>query len=326
MSEHGQRTGLRRRGRAQAIADPVSLVWGALGVAGIVVGVASLGGPVHRADSEAVRLVAHIPDPLIALALGSGGLAVTLFLWLLVPRGIRRRKKDDEEFELSHEPPRVPWWALVIVGLLELLPFAALGYLLWHGAAQFEERAGGVLSRALSSLARPPHLPSATEVPEASSPVWNAAVTFLALVTALGSLAVMLWLLFGDRVSRWWAGPLPETPRRALAEVVDESLEELARELDPRIAIIKCYRRFEQFLARSRLPRAPWQTPTEFMREALRRLALPEEPVRTMTELFELARFSNDALTDRDRLSALDALGQTRSALEREAPDVSAPA
>lgn len=321
MSEKRRRTDFRRRGLAQTIADPVSLGWGALGVAGIALGVASLGGPVsHGADSPAVRLVAHVPDPLIALALGSGGLAVVLSLWLLVPR-THRRKKGDEDFELYHEPARIPWWAIVILWLIELLPFVALGYLLWHGAARFEEGAMGVLSRALSSLARsrPP------AVPEASSPMWSATVTFLALAAALGSLAFILWILVGDRLARWWAGPFPESPRQALVHLVDESIEELARELDPRIAIIKCYRRFEHVLARSRLPRAPWQTPTEFMREALGRLALPEEPVRTMTALFELARFSNDALTERDRLSALGALGQTRSALEREAPDVSAP-
>jgi hypothetical protein len=326
MSEKRRRTDLRRRELAQAIADPVSLGWAALGVAGIVLGVASLGGPVsHGADSPPVRLVAHVPDPFMALALGSGGLAVALVLWLLVPR-IRRRTPDDEALELDHESARLPWWAVVILRLIELLPLAALAYLLWHGATRLDGTVRDVISRALSLLARSRELASATGAPAASSPMWSATVTFLALAAALGSLALVLWILVGDRLARWWAGPFSESPRHALVHVVDESLEELARELDPRIAIIKCYRRFEYVLARSRLPRAPWQTPSEFMREALGRLALPEEPVRTMTELFELARFSNDALTERDRLSALDALGQTRSALEREASDVSAPA
>jgi hypothetical protein len=282
--------------------------------------VASLGGPVTQGPNRpAVRLIAHVADPLIALALGAGGLTTLLVLWLLVPRGIRRRKKDDEEFEFYHEPPKVPWWTMVILWLFVLLPFAAIGYLLWEGGVR--SRVSAVISHAPSLLAPGRHPLRLPPSGEAASQMWTGAVTFLALATALGSLAFMLWILFGDRLAWWWAGPVPAAPRHALAHVVEESLDDLAREPDARSAIIKCYRRFEQFLARSRLPRAPWQTPTEFMREALARLALPEEPVTRLTDLFELARFSNHPLTERNRLSALEALGETRAALAQETID-----
>jgi hypothetical protein len=54
----------------------------------------------------------------------------------------------------------------------------------------------------------------------------------------------------------------------------------------------------------------------EFMREALSRLAVPAPALRTLTGLFELARFSQRPLgrTERDR--ALDALDQIKASIE----------
>jgi len=56
-----------------------------------------------------------------------------------------------------------------------------------------------------------------------------------------------------------------------LSEAVQDGLDDLANEPDARTAIIRCYRRFERVAARASVPRAPWQTPEEFMRETLRR-------------------------------------------------------
>jgi hypothetical protein len=143
-------------------------------------------------------------------------------------------------------------------------------------------------------------------------------VTALVLGAGLGSLGVLLWVFFGDRLARWWAGPFSLRRSDALVEAVGESLDDLAREPDARIAIIKYYRRFEQVLARSRVPRAPWQTPTEFMRAALERLALPARAVQKLTQLFEVARFSVDPLGLADRATACESLDAIRASLEQE--------
>jgi uncharacterized protein DUF4129 len=81
---------------------------------------------------------------------------------------------------------------------------------------------------------------------------------------------------------------------------------------------VRCYRRFEQALARSAVARAPWQTPMELMREALGRLPLPAPPVSRLTRLFERARFSEEPMTAEDRDAAWDDLRAIRASLEAE--------
>jgi len=307
-------------GSARVVADQSWLWWAGFAVCGLILSVMGLAGPAGRSadDGPVVRLVAHVPDPLIALALASGTLTALLVLSLLLPRGVRRRRKQDEEpYEFYYEPPKVPAWVMIVLFALALSPFVGAGYLLWRGWTPFGEGVAPLSPHQAFSV--PPRHPfPALGGPAASPAIWNMAVTVLALCASLGSLALVLWILLGDRLARWWAGPFPERRSEMLAEAVEESLDDLAREPDARIAIIKCYRRFEQVLARSRVPRAPWQTPVEFMRAVLGRLPLPPGAVRKLTELFEVARFSNDPLGSADRSSAFESLVEIRTGLERE--------
>jgi len=107
-----------------------------------------------------------------------------------------------------------------------------------------------------------------------------------------------------------------------MAQVVDESLDDLRADPDARRAIIGCYRKFERVAASSRVERRPWWTPMEFMREALSSLLLPPPPLRTLTGLFELARFSDHALGPTERDRALEALIEIKTAIEERRSDV----
>jgi hypothetical protein len=138
----------------------------------------------------------------------------------------------------------------------------------------------------------------------------------LALMAGLGALGVVLWIYLGDRMGEW-VGPSAQT-REGLAEAVEESLESLRREADPRRAIIMCYRRFEQALAGSGLARAPWKTPTEFLRETLRRVALPSDAVTILTRLFEVSRFSHHPVGQAERDAAVGSLIEIKAAIEGE--------
>jgi hypothetical protein len=280
--------------------------------------VASLGppeGPV--VGSPAVRLVISLPDWLQMAIFGLFSLVALLVLALLFPRGLRRRrKKDEDEFEFFHEQPKLsPWVSVVLLGLT-LLPLGLAGYLLWLRWTPFER---GLLAGPASSLpgARPfPPLPEAVR-PMVEGPVFSGAVAALALLAGLGALGVVLWIYLGNRIIGGWVGPSAQ-PREGLAEAVEESLESLRQERDPRRAIIMCYRRFEQVLAGAGLPRAPWKTPTEFLRETLRRFALPSEAVTSLTRLFEVSRFSHHPVGATERDAAVGWLIEIKTALERE--------
>lgn len=100
-----------------------------------------------------------------------------------------------------------------------------------------------------------------------------------------------------------------------LVKAVEGGLEDLRLDPDARPAIIKCYRRFEEALAGVKWPRRPWETPMEFMRSALRQLPLPPRAVAHLTQLFELARFSNHSVEPTERDIAWQSLLEIRETL-----------
>jgi hypothetical protein len=130
-----------------------------------------------------------------------------------------------------------------------------------------------------------------------------------------------LWFLFGTQLHR--QPGVAAFPREPLANAVEDSLEDLQREVDPRTAIIKIYSNFERALAGGGAARRPWQTPIEFMHSALARMPLPPSAVASITRLFELARFSHHRLGAEERDSAWRSLIEIRAALDsqRQASD-----
>src|SRR5262249_59105236 len=94
--------------------------------------------------------------------------------------------------------------------------------------------------------------------------------------------------------------------------------EHLPHRPDPRLAIIRCYDRFEKALAAADVRRPPWQTVLEFMRTALKHPRLPDADVRELTCLFEVARFSRHELGPEHRERAWQALIAVKAALEEE--------
>src|SRR5262249_46853940 len=147
-----------------------------------------------------------------------------------------------------------------------------------------------------------------------ASAVTTGLIGTLALLAGFGSLAFALWLLFAIWRSR--STIVLAQPRAALAQAVDDSLDDLRRQTDARAPIMRIYGNFERALARAKSPRRPWQTPIEFMRAALGKLPLPRAAVRTLTDLFVLARFSRHPVSASERDRAWESLIEIRGALD----------
>jgi hypothetical protein len=127
-------------------------------------------------------------------------------------------------------------------------------------------------------------------------------------------------LAFGVRRSPRLANdrePLPELLARVV-EVVDDSIRDIEGEPDARRAIIRAYARMERALARSGVPRRPSETPFEYIERVLRHLMVPNEPTRSLTELFEIARFSDRPVDASMKQRAIDCLLDIRSGLTSE--------
>jgi Domain of unknown function (DUF4129) len=271
----------------------------------------------------AVRLMASVPAPLNVAIFGLFALTALFTFWLLIPRGFRRPKKDEESFDLVHEVPKASPWSLVVMLALSAVPLVLMGYVLWRGWSPFV--AGTPILVPTPGVSPRPVLPAqGAFVPYATEPWFSGAVTVLALAAGAGCLALIFWILFGDRMIGSWGGLLAR-PRTSegLLEAIDDSLEALRREPDARRAIVRCYRLFEHALTRRGLPRDPWETPTEFMWKSLGRLPLPSDIVKTLIHLFHAARFSDHPLGPSERDLAVDSLVEVRAALEGKEADAS---
>jgi Domain of unknown function (DUF4129) len=131
----------------------------------------------------------------------------------------------------------------------------------------------------------------------------------------------------------------PPTPAERLVGLVDDTLEDLEGEPDPRRAVIAAWARMERGLAAAGLPRRPAEAPFEYaarvLEQALARTdrgtpsgfpgPLRPGSVHRLTGLFERAKFSHHAIGQADRDEAIAALRAVRRELV-EAAEAAAPA
>jgi uncharacterized protein DUF4129 len=111
---------------------------------------------------------------------------------------------------------------------------------------------------------------------------------------------------------------------RDLAAVVEDSLEDLRLDEDPRRAVIQAYARMERVLSVHGLTRREAEAPREFLARALRDLPVSPAALDRLTALFEEARFSTHDITPAMRADAVDALARIRDDLT--APPAKPPA
>jgi hypothetical protein len=265
----------------------------------------------HRdlaAAAPAIRVSFSVPEVLVVAT--TLVLALTVIVMLVAARS--RRAAEDAEAEPERESFRRTWWGQVLAPVLAMIPLIAIVVLLWMDGGRL---AGDLLAfgRWLQGGAGAGE--GADAPPVVALPWLGWTVGLIALAVALLMLAVALLVLFAERIAAWLAGGPEPGDAAGLLEVVDDGLEDLADEPEPRAAIIAAYRRFERAAARARVSRAPWHTAGEFMREAQRLLPIPATAVERLTWLFELARFSDHPVHAGDRELARACLEEIRAAL-----------
>lgn len=136
----------------------------------------------------------------------------------------------------------------------------------------------------------------------------------IALVLGIFLVAAAVWggmsRRRGPRLFRFEGGASD-----ALATALDESIDDLRADPDLRRAIIAAYARMENALAVAGVPRRPSEAPLEYLERALLTLHASADSVRTLTDLFEWARFSHHEPETSMRDDAVDALVAVRDEL-----------
>jgi hypothetical protein len=109
---------------------------------------------------------------------------------------------------------------------------------------------------------------------------------------------------------------LPELEaRKRLEQVLDETLDDLRAERDPRRAVIAAYARMERALGSYGLPRRPAEAPLEYLGRLLAELTGSASAARRLTRLFERAKFSEHTVDVGMKEDAISAVSDVRDEL-----------
>jgi hypothetical protein len=291
--------------------------WGArlrtsalIGIGLLLALAATLGPPPPPTTEPGASLTVRLPPTVQTAVLALLGLSAALLLLAAQ----RPRRPTEEGFGPSRMPARRSAWAAIVSLLPFIVLLAAAWYVVWHRGAGEDAHP---IERAINAIAGLLDLLARARKPPTSVPFFDATIAVLVLLLALGIFALLLLITLAGRLETWW-GREGEVQRAAPARRAGRPGDPWA-ESDPRLAIVRAWEGFEYALEAARAPRAPWQTPAEFMRTTLARVRLPVSPVQRLTALFEIARFSPRPLGDDARVAACACLDEITAALDEDA-------
>lgn len=276
----------------------------ALGGVAVVVAIAAR-APLSRSTPVDARSV-QTPTAAVFMLIAGIGIVMLGALAILVWSG-RRRKDDPPEHESP--PIEVHWiWKM----LATLAPFA-LGAALVAAAVTGSKRAqngprfGGTFVLGGSApLSGPPSGATGFVVP--SWLPW----------TVLGIVAVAA---FAGVVALWLRRPRPSAAppdARATRAGVDAAIGALDAEADPRRAVIAAYGAMQRTLGEHGVVRSSTEAPREYLQRVLTASRANDREVRTLTGLFEEARYSTHPIPERLREVALAALRSLQGRLQAD--------
>lgn len=260
-----------------------------------LVGLASRGGRPAVGSGTEVEAVAQLRDVVLTLM-------ITLFPILLVVLLLAIRRFGVPPEARGRSPLR------------GLLVFFTLVTLVWLVVATtdgkpLETVEEYVLGEDILEGRAPP---GREDDPRASPPAqfeWE-----IALAVIGGAAAVTAFLVLRRRGNEPEARTGEEMADDLVA-VIEETLEDLRGEADPRRAVIAAYAQMERTLGRHGAPRRVSEAPFEYLGRILEELRVRASAALALTELFERARFSLHTIDARMKEEAIEALAAVRDDL-----------
>jgi hypothetical protein len=134
------------------------------------------------------------------------------------------------------------------------------------------------------------------------------------VVVALTAIAVLAYVL-AQRRHRTARAEDETSLGERLADALDDTLDDLRAEPDPRRAVVAAFARLERTLGAAGVPRARSETADEYVARVLGLLEVPSDAVRRLTELFDRAKFSQHVIDEEMKEDAIGALVRVRDEL-----------
>jgi hypothetical protein len=139
--------------------------------------------------------------------------------------------------------------------------------------------------------------------------------TWPVVITLVLAVAVIVAVALDRRARRRLEPEGPLEPAEALADVLDETLDDLRGESDPRHAVIAAYARMERALAAAGLPRHTAEAPEEYLDRVADGTELSRRAAGRLTGLFAWARFSGHDVRPAMKDEAIETLEAVRDEL-----------
>jgi Domain of unknown function (DUF4129) len=287
------------RGRATGVALPAIVVLALVAVVAIAAtGSTSSGSGTTRPPAEALL------DMFFTL-----GLVAVLVGGVLLVYGLTQRKAIARELASGRHRSSLVGW-VVLAGV-----YAALWYFRPNSWG-FTEGDAGI---------EDPLFPDREVEPgttEARAPTnYEPRLSWFAIALVVGlAVAGIAAYVASKRRSRE-RGPAERQLVADLAQALDDSLDDLRAEADPRRAIIATYARLERVLAANGIPCRPAETAQEYVPRVLSSLALDSRAVERLTDLFTRAKFSHHQVDTAMKEEAIRALEDVREELRLAAEE-----
>jgi len=271
--------------RAAAVAAAVALLVAVVALAGS--GGAVAGEP--RTEGASTVLIDLL---LVVVAV----LCIVLWFLLLPMVLIERRKRMEGRGGRASFEQRVAAGLIAIVFVFTVIVLV------------IRARDEGGQQDIAGALGAPPvaeQQPSGPAPEHASGSQMGAAAVITLLVCAGG-----VYLLLRTR-----SQPLRgRSAREQIALELDEAIDDLRAEPDPRRAVVAAYARMERTMGVHGAPREAWEAPHEYLARTLSGLGVGQAAAE-LTGLFEQARFSEHAIGEPEREASIDALLAVRADL-----------
>jgi hypothetical protein len=210
------------------------------------------------------------------------------------------------------QDPGSHWLRNYCITLVFMTLFTSIGYfVITHG--HFRER---LQKQQAQAQAQQGQTHTGKPLPLKALPPRNAHFQW-PLALGLGALVLLGGVWF---VIRRDGRPDPRLPDESveeeLARAIGSTIDDLRGERDARRAVIAAYANMERILGSHGLARGRAEVPYEYLARVLRVLRVSESSGRSLTELFEYAKFSPHEIDERMKEQAIESLVAVKQDLQ----------